>query len=233
MKKLFVSMLIVIMLILGFNIVWADEYEKPILFRGIEWGSKYGDALKALPEGVRMYGLQDREYWYSVDEQLFDESKWKYKGILGCYTYAMSSSLEGAKVAGYQIDQLYLYFTYLPDDNGLLVKDENHTALVYGMYKLEPKDVETVYSDLITKLTSLYGDVDVSQTKSPYISYTQNAWKGADGTIVSLVKEDYPSGPHYIWIRYSFEGANTLIDNAYEALVLEESINSASDTDGL
>lgn len=228
------TLLIVMLLVLSIGIACADTYEKPILFRGINWGATRSDAAKGLPEGIKMYDTKIGEYWHTVDNWMYDESLDDYyKAELGCYEYARSSSVENVKVAGYNIDNMYLHYAYLPGEDGILVKDDSHTALIYAYYKLEPKDPDAVYSDLVNKLTSLYGDVDLHQQKAPYISYEQNLWNGADGTMVSLVRQDYPSGSHYIFIKYGYRGADELLANAYNAVVLEETLNAASNTDGL
>ena len=233
MKKILAFML-TIMLVASFGVCLADTHDSAILFRNANWGAAYSEVLEKLPEGVKMYAPKVSEYWRLTADRMFDDSSWDYyKAELGCYSYSKSSSMKNVKVAGYDVDTIYLYFLYTIDSNGLLVKDDDHTSLIYAYYKLEPKDPDAVYTDLVSKLTSLYGDVDLHQKKSPYTTYEQNLWYGADGTQVSLVKEDYPSGSHYIYIKYGFSGADEQIAAAYNAVVLEETQNAASNTDGL
>ncbi len=228
------SAFIALLILLGCGSAVADDaYEEPILFRGIEWGASYTDTLKGLPAGVTMYALRNSEYWYTMDDYMFTSSNMAYHAEIGAYAYARASSLNGVKVAGYDVSKIDLYFAYLPGDDGLLVKDKEHTSLFYAYYCLEPKDPNAVFEDLKTKLTSLYGDVDYEQTKSSIISYEQALWNGADGTMVSLIREDYSSGSHYIYIKYGFKGGNDLLKAAYEAAVLEETLNAVSNTDGL
>lgn len=233
MKKVLATIL-AILIVLSTSLCLADTHDGSILFRNAEWGASYSDVLEKLPEGVKMHAPKVSEYWRSTDDIMFDENSWNYyKAELGCYSYSKSSSMKNVKVAGYDIDTIYLYFLYDIDSNGLLIKDDAHTSLIYAYYKLEPKDPDTVYADLISKLTSLYGDVDLHQKSSPYITYEQNLWYGANGTQVSLVKEDYPTGSHYIYIKYGFSGADEQIAAAYNAVILEETQNAASNTDGL
>lgn len=234
MKKAVLCLLVFVML-LASCFAYAEDGAAPILFRGAEWGSTFDEAIKVLPEGSKVRDLNTTEYWYSVDNLLYNESVWddSYKGELGGYTYVQSSSLKGLQVAGYDIEELKMYFVYTTGDDGLLIKDSDHTAFIYAYYKLEPKDPDAAYEDLLTKLTKLYGDVDVRQTDSSYIVYEQNLWDGGNGTKVSLLREDYPTGSHYIYIKYSFDGANDLMKKAYDALVLEESVNASSNVEGL
>ncbi len=234
MKKVFVSILVMSILVFSYSAV-ADVYEKEILFRGVEWGASFDQVIKKLPDGVKTYDLKEKEYWYPVESSMFDENVWDqaYNGVIGCYTYGKPSTMKNVKVAGYAVDELYLYFIYKTGANGLLTKDKKHTSFYYAYYKLEPKDPEAAFIDLEKKLTSLYGDVDLEQSKSPYISYTQREWYGANNTVVSLVKEDYPSGSHYIYIKYGTLNGDMMMKFAYKALILEETKNAESNTDGL
>lgn len=234
MKRITICLLALLMLFASCCAI-AEDGEAPILFRGAEWGGTYADTIKALPKETKIRDLSTSEYWYDVDNWLYNENAWgdTLKGELGGYTYVKSSSLKGMQVAGYDIDALYLYFAFVPGKDGLLVKDEKNTAFIFAYYKLEPKDPDAAYDDLLSKLTNLYGEVDLHQSDAPYISYEQNLWRGGNGTMVSLLREDYPSGSHYIYIKYSFAGANELMKKAYDALVLEETKNANSNTDGL
>lgn len=232
MKKTII-MIIVAILLINCGEAFADEYEKPILFRDAEWGISYPEVQAYLPDGVRISSTRTSEYWHPMKDVMYNENGDYYKAELGCYSYVQSSSKTDLKVAGYDVENIYLYFLYDIGQNGMLIKDDDHTSLIYAYYKLEPKDPEAVYSDLVTKLTSLYGDVDLHQKDSPYISYEQNLWYGANGTMVSVVKESYPSGSDYIYIKYGISSADEQIAAAYNAVVLEETQNAASSTDGL
>jgi len=235
MKKAVLFLLASVLLLTSCSAFAGEEYAEPILFRGVEWGVPYSIVQKALPDGIKMYDLKKTEYWYPMTDMMYDGNGWgnQLKGELGCYTYAKSSSVKETKVAGYAIDNLYLYFIYLPDENGKIIRDDNHTAFIYGCYKLEPKDPDAVYDDLVSKLTSIYGDVDEEKSNSSIIDDKMCLWNGKDGTMVSVFRQDYSSGTHEIYIKYGFMGGDDLMQNAYEALVREETENAASDIDGL
>lgn len=235
MKKVFSAFLALMILTMCFGAFADDVYEKPILFRNIEWGSSLNTALKEIPNGVKMRDFDEREYWYPVSDFIYDGNGYgtQLKANLGGYVYARSSSMEGVKVAGYDVKNIYMYFLYEVGEDGLLKKDTDNTSFVYAYYLIEPKDSEAVFNDLTAKLTSIYGDVDITKSDSSIISYWQNAWNGADGTVVSLVREDYSSGTHNIYIKYATRNADTLMREAYDAIVLEETQNAASDISGL
>lgn len=232
-----VSILLVLLLVCCCLSCLAEtEYESPILFRNIPWGTDY-DTIVAdyLKDEVKLSNPDGREYWYKFDDVLFDESNWDdyYNAPLGVTTYARTSSLQDLKVAGYDVYSLYLKFVSLPGDDGLLVNDNQHTALYYAYYQIAPKDGDAAYADLLNKLTSIYGDVDLNRVDDSFAVYTQNVWYGADGTAVSLVRETFPSSSDYIYIKYSYRGGDELLKKAYAAVVLEEGVNAGNNTDGL
>lgn len=210
------------------------EEENPILFRNIPWGANFETAKAAFPDKVRWCDVND-DSAYNVEYMVYDGAETRYTGNVSEYKYTQSSSLEeaGMKVAGYNIASIVLRFAYVPGSDGLLVHDDNHVALYLAQYQIEPKDPDAVYNDLLTKLSSLYGDIDYTHTNAQYISYTYNVWNGSDGTMVCLEREDYPSGSHYIYIKYSYLGGNDLLETAYQALVYEEALNAVSNIDGL
>ena len=237
MTRKLLTLVLSLLLILGaFSYAMADEeHSEPILFRGASWGSNYSDVQIVLPDGVKMRDLDIREYWYPMMDMMYDGSGYgnQVKAEIGCYAYARTSSLKGIKVAGYEIEQIYLYFVFVPDETGKLVKDPAHTAFISGQYKIEPKDPDAVFDDLVTKLSSLYGDVDVEESSEGIIDRKMALWKGADGTMVSIFKQDYSSGTHEIYIKYGTLDGDRLIDEAYAAAVKEENEGAASNTDGL
>ncbi len=134
----------------------SSVYEKPILFRGVEWGSPYAEVKKALPNGLELYMRDRDDIWYPIEELMFHRVNRLSKAILGCETVATSDSAAAVQIAGSELDDLRLYFVYKTNDEGLLVKDSDHTSLIFAEYTLRPKGIDVAYSDLISKLTSLY-----------------------------------------------------------------------------
>lgn len=231
MKKTCALLMVPIMCLSCFGAL--AKCDKPILFRGAEWGCTIEEAVKVLPGKTPIADLQMKpiERWYPMNEMMFSHDVWgiaKFAEELGC-RYDCTPLIKENQVAGYDVSGLSLYFVYRPGENGLLQKDS--TALVNACYTLNPKSSELAYDDLRQKLISLYGDVDESDQKS--ISghdFIQSLWYGADGTMVSLVRNCYRDR---IEIQYGFEGGNDLMQEAYDAVALEEVLNAASDVDGL
>ena len=160
---------------------------------------------------------------------------------IGCYCFPIGLD-ERIRVAGYEVKYLYLYFVFLPGEDGILIKDAEHTAFCFAEYVFEPSDRDAAYVDLVAKLTSIYGDVDVYKIEKPFktesaanLMYVEtNLWYGAEDTMVSVVRMDHQEVDyHKIKIKYGFMGADGLAENAYAAAMKEEKENAVSNIDGL
>ena len=232
MKKVLASFLALV-LVLSCVAALADTYEQPILFRGAAWGSAFAEVQSALPKGVEMNELSALSYWYPIEDRMFYTRSSSYKAEIGCQTSTYGHTLKDVTVAGHEVYQIGLVFVYQAGEDGVLIKDADHTSLVYAYYWLRPEDPDAVYADLVNKLTTIYGDIDLHQAATPLNSYEQNLWYGADGTMVSVVREDTQNGSHNIRIMYGYLGADDLVDAAYEALVYEEAQKLANDFSGL
>ena len=188
------------------------------------------EARKQLPENLS-FSITTKDTWYKTDDLLFitrKENAVYTKEVIGCSCFADSSAINkagGVKVAGYPLKQIYLYGVSAPDGKGSLASDWTLSSLIYAVYYFDVKQTDAVYADLTSKLTSLYGDVDLNREQDGVV---QNLWYGADGTMVSLVNN---SGS--VSIRYSFSGADELIANAYQTLHYGEVMLAQDNVDGL
>ncbi len=203
----------------------TEIYAKPILFRGIPWGSTWEEAQKAFPEGIE-FDVSGYKGFSSAEKYLLWNSNTIYSDeILG--NRYITTALNGLKVAGYPLSEIQLFFLGTSDGNGNLITDETHSALIYTQYYFGPFKSKSArneaFADLLDKLTALYGDIDVSRTdKSAYL------WYGADGTMVSLINS---SGTAFM-IRYGFSGADEMIELAHQILNYGDVLDT-SNTDGL
>lgn len=229
MKK-FMSMLLILLLFASF--ATAETTESPILFRNNEWGSSFATVQSSFPEEIRFYDL-DKDSAYTVEAKLIDEWGDYYNGDVCLHTSARSSSIEGMKVAGYEISDISLYFARVPDENGLLVDDDSYTSLYYASYEITPKDPEAALADLREKLIGLYGEPSDEDESDSYIARKYTLWRGANDTIVLLVGSDYGSGSYKIEIRYATLEGNQMLQTALDALAKQEKLDAASNTDGL
>ncbi len=233
MKKLLAILIVCLLTFSAIFPVFAEETSlKPILFRGIEWGSSYSDVLAALPAEIKFYDLQTDSN-RTVSNYMLDESEGYFDGHVVGYTYARSSSLDGIKVAGYELAGLRLRFAWVPGNDGLLVEDNIHTAFFFAEYEISPKDLDAAYADLTAKLTSLYGEPAATKTDGYIIDETYTVWYGGNNTMLVLLSKKYSSGSKEILIRYGTTDGDEWLQEAYEALILKETLDAASNVEGL
>ena len=231
MKKLLCLLLSSVILFI-FAVATAENGKVEILFRNNPWGASFSEVKKSYPDNIHLLTPMDDKA-YELEYKMFgDESAKQYDCFVGCRE-TLSYTLEGSDftVAGYPVCETGVYFAYVPEINGLIDHENPKTALYYAYYSIEPLDMTVVYDDLKTKLCSLYGDPVEGKTKDVGGKYETRyiSWYGANDTVLSLVW----NGNKYIVIKYGWLGGNQLLKNAYNSLVLEESLTSASDVSGL
>lgn len=230
MKKI-VSLVILACLLLSTTcIAESEEESQPILFRDIEWGANMPTVYAAMSEVTFSKPMNSSAG--NVEYYILEDGEVKFLDDVCANVYSYST--KGMSVAGYELSTINLKFAYTPDETGILPKDEEHTAFTLGEYIIDPKDLKFVMSDLLQKLSSVYGEPFEHRTSDIVISREIYAWSGADGTLVSLIGEEYSSGTTKVHIRYSFRGADDYYQQAIDALILEESKNTdTSDVSGL
>lgn len=215
----FISLLLVCMLLPLCVASAEDIYPEPILFLGLPWGINQKQAVKALPKGAKIPIFQKNDRWRRTEGWLLSGEKGDddYRGEIGCYGYVSSSTIDTVQFEGYQASDLYMYFLFDKDDEGNVPQNLSGTSLIRGAYYLTPEDTAAAYADLTEKLTALYGDVDGHQTLTEKSSYEQNIWKGAEGTVVSLVLEENSKGRRII-VKYTYLNADNDMENILNAL---------------
>jgi len=203
--------------------------ESRILFRGIEWGSSYEEATSSLPENIVMRDIIEGSSYGLMDTVAIPRISTDYDEFLPELTcISDADSLGEEKVAGYDLMNIQLLFAYVPED-GLLLKDDEHTALCYAEYVIDARELpESAYDDLLNKLSFLYGVGGYTTEFQGVTEGKSKIWMGADGAFVELVYEhDLESENKFIFIRYSFDGASDIyLRNAYEALLREKDTSS-------
>lgn len=203
------------------------ETDSEILFRDIPWGSSFNDTSKLLPEfnlfGSTMDGLNAA----NTNNVL----KGELSGDIGinnnCYSgeicfQAMPMISRDLDVAGYPVYCLYLYYTY-STENGFSLSDDN-TILYGAQYEFEePQNLESMYSDLADKLSTIYGEADDKcddindfGTQTAYMR-----WYGANDTAVALQSYDYDDYPR-IYVSYAWLKGDELLKEADAALSADQ-----------
>ncbi len=121
-------------------------------------------------------------------------------------------------------------FVYLPGEDGSLIRNHDNSALISAKYCLTPSDPDAAFDDLTKKMTELYGEM-VRENKEKEDTF--RIWEGTNGTMVTLQRGKYIIEDNGVFIRYTFQGADTLLDQAHEAVILEEKNNTESNYNGL
>ena len=180
MKKIPFAVLFILVCLCGF--VTAEAvYEKPILFREIEWGTSYNEVVETYPN------KNQNEWEPGGIDAIFYGGEAAHYGKVG---FRIRSGLpQGVTVAGYDVRDIYLNFVYTPDETGRLIQDKDHAVLCLAEYEFDFESKKESYDaaleDLTNKLTLLYGDID-NQPSSGY--GTRAVWKGAYFSIFELQK---------------------------------------------
>ena len=199
----------------------ADAYDKPILFRGLQWGSSYARIAEEV-------SLKDLDTESGLGSVYFLEDRDSLNTASGTECYA-SYRPSLPKAGGYPPQMITLFFAAVPDEDGYLPKedgsdipaaDPERTKLYAARYYLDIDDEAAAYEDLSKKLSSLYGEPGLS-------GETMSVWYGAENTAVSLMKRYSSAGN--LCITYVCADGDEWLGTAQAALKKEFS----EDTDGL
>ena len=221
--------LLALLLVLASAAALADAYDQPILFRGIPWGASYAELkepmnLEDLESGINAAA----RFSYTTDAIIKTASSKTYENKK--YSAVVGVSKDGidaiGDVAGYELYKIFLYFAFVPDEDGSIVRDEEHTALYGAVYcTLGPigvqKTQEQSFEDVKAKLSSLYGE--------PEMENTRPIWRGADGTMASLNKGARKSG---VDIRYATEAGDAMLEACLNAeIAAKEAAKAAKEAE--
>lgn len=217
------------------------QTDKEILFRDVPWGASFNDACKLLPEfdfyGNTMEGLNAATTSDVLTGQTYGSynSRDNYDGAI-CFC-AMPLLSPDIDVAGYPIFNMYLFYTY-STENGLSLNDDN-TVLYGASYEFEePQDLDSMYTDLVSKLSEVYGEPDDTyDSADPLVKGTYTCWKGASDTVVALQSYDYGDQTS-VHVSYTWLEGDELLKKADEALLsnkgdAESEIYGNGSTNGL
>ena len=206
---------------------WSDmnntskqSTNEEILFRDVPWGTNYIDVTQLLPEfdwyDMSFDGMRN----YSVNEivtggvDYFDFNNYNLTLV------AQPFSNKEIDVAGYTTSDMELYFAYTPT-NGEIIRENSNTALYGATYEIEPENLESASTDIINKLTSLYGEPVDEQKETDYLGLfeTRTYWKGANDTEVVVRSVDASADTSNLfndelWIAYVWEKGDDILKEA-------------------
>lgn len=216
MKRIKIMLLVAVLFVNLINVA-ISEQSKEILFRGVSWGSTYNDVISMLLAdwGVRFHEgevIRPRKIRSLIKNNWSDY----YDYQCGYYTY-LAKGKDVKQVAGYDVDNVKLYFAFIPDDQGEIEQTPSRTSFYLGQYTIEPKDLYAVYEDLKVKLSSLYGQPAKERSDGFIIHYKYCYWYGLNDTMVVVVTDD---NWDKIYINYVWNKGDDLLSIANMRMLL-------------
>ena len=212
MKKL--ACLLVVLMLTVSSTALADE----ILFRDIPWGSNVSDTISKLPEYSNSSGFDWDTRIDSWNSFLADYNKATNGRVISL------SYHDEMTVAGYKMQSIDLRFLFSVDENSMICRDETEMELYGALYRFIVADMEMASSDLIGKLTEVYGAGESGVNEYGAKTIT---WHGDMSTGVCL---EYSENGVFIW--YGRTDAS-IIPRLDDALAREEAENAKGDVSGL
>lgn len=214
-----------------------------ITFRDIPWGTSYTEVNDTHGDWQLMPLTGDVFFAPSVEAVLTDDN---YAGIdfeYGDINITASALQNEIDVAGYTITDLELYFAYVPVD-GVLTKNESDSSLYGARYTFEPINLQDMKTDLIEKLSSLYGTPAKETEDSDWLGNksTFTYWYGANDTELVLkateADDDSTLYTDEIAISYAWRKGDELLQTASdilksEATGMESDVYGNENTNGL
>ena len=227
--KRFIALTLALLTLLSVPAVAQTSEE--ILFRELPWGMNSVSYVSAI---IRSFDPDpDIEAWlselgFSSDPYIyyFDADAENFEGVAQFDGEMFISSTQvfikhDAAVAGYPLESIHTYA--IPAVVGGAIRSdtsENQITMASYSLKLDGKyDENEVYADLIEKLSSLYGDPDMTYEGD---TDGKTAWLGANHTYAYVSHSS--SG---ISIRYGISNVPELLE------LIRAAMETAPDTDGL
>lgn len=229
MKRFFIF-LVVLMLFVPAAL--ADT-ETEIVFHGIPWGisvNELADQLRQRNISVSASDIKNDEdmvFWgsqfLSVSDDRFDTTGHK----ISLYYWNDPGK---AKIAGHPVQELELYSHYgIADGKISLDANDSKYYLVNIWFDANDEMVVGIYDDLLTKLTTLYGNCTESTFKTSSSNYTCATWHGANNSAVILYRSvSDSSGYQFVHLIYGKTDSEQTLREV-RRLVIEHEIQSVAD----
>lgn len=195
-------------------------------FRGIPWNTARADAEQLLEDdGAKKNWETSDIYRLSAVDYLHVTSGDEVVEGGGCkVTY------HDLTVAGYTPSRTNACYLYQIDENGKIDKTKDTSQFYMGWYEFENddfSDMEAIYNDLLTKLTSLYGDGNIDQGESSQYFWT-DTWTDNDGNVIQLLINGMEDRENQeISLAYIAADADERLDAMENALDAETAANEA------
>lgn len=239
MKKGIIYLLIVTLL-LTCSCSLAEE-KKEILFRGIPWGSSITEYTAAIGKDKisgNVSSIRSIYSWEIKQKNDMDESVLRIEDG----GYYVSSYPKNFAVAGVPVSNIYAYFMFSHDDDGVYT-EEDKVSLYMAKYDLEPMDIAETFSILSEKLNNLYGQGKKAHGAQEYLNgftehYNTVTWEGTNNTGVRLFmcyrEEDGKKEYRSLSLVYGKTNSVDLFNDLIAAITREQKKEMLTDNnDGL
>lgn len=188
-------------------------------FRDLDWWAKKNDVEEQLvADGATVANATWPEYVLRMSginytNTLSGSSYVDGGGFTGRYT--------GLKVAGYDVSDSYACYLFPIDDNGVVNKSIDDAQFYFGWYVFDSDDYvdgEGIYSDLSSKLTSLYGN-GTENTEDDFFSTV--TWNDESNNQIRLLLGGKNKDYKYVTLGYIAADADKRLDEMQSALDAE------------
>lgn len=242
MIKKLVLLILVILQVFTISQSFADSKPMPkvntdaeINFSGFKWYTDYETTLAtATSKGItNIYGWSRDNFdagklltphWSTLMNSL----NWAANSEEDCGGYLFYTS-DLPKVAGYNVDELKLYFMWNPEVGPVSnYKADGAVQFYMARYEFDVKDKDACYADLTKKLKSIYGNNpyrgSYSLFSDPYLCWVNN-----EHAMVGLCCPNYGN----ITLVYCAPGSEDLLVKVEKLVIQKESENAQDDMNGL
>lgn len=210
-----------------------EGVEGLITFRNFDWYARKADVEQQLYSE----GAEDAYWWRSNPnsiDRLEDSKSWNFVRR-ALETGGYKGEYSGLTVAGYTPSQLSVCFMY-PIENNVINHNEEEAELYLAWYhfgKDDFSDYEAIYNDLLTKLSSLYGEGKISNSKR----CSMITWKDIQGNMIRLWMNDDKNVINIAYMAFDADDRLDALIDEFEREAAEEEAEkrkkNVSDTSGL
>jgi len=217
------------------------EEKKEILFRGIPWGSSITEYIAAVGKDKisgSASSIRTIYSWEIKEKKDMDESVLRIEDG----GYYVSSFPKNFSVAGVPVGNIYAYFMFSHDDDGIYT-EEDKVSLYKAEYDLKPMDIAETFPILSEKLSGLYGQGKKEHGSQKYLNgftehYETVTWKGKNNTGVRLFmcyrEEDGKKEYRSLSLVYGKTNSVDLFNDLIAAITREQKKEMlTNNTDGL
>lgn len=231
MKRFFILFLVIVAM-LPVSSALAIE------FHGIPWGISVNELTTALEE--RGIAVSPDDISADADMPVWTYEFYDLIGGIDSTGYRISLDYwfdnEKVKIAGYPVNS-FSFCAHYDIADGVLKRNAENSHYYMAQMTFDYFDImaESVYIDLMNKLTGLYGDyTDEGITILSTIAYEYKVWADADGNAVCLYhREDSDSDFHSVALVYGQPNIEATLQTVRQLVIQSEIQAVSNDISGL